>query len=456
MKKMNLEEIAGAVDARIIGGQTDLYCGRVSTDTRQIASGDLFIALVGERFDAHDFLPQAVEKGAAAVVAGQLPAEEISVPLLLVEDTLYALQQLAAYNRRQFTLPVVAVTGSNGKTTTKDLIAAVLSRRYKTLRTMGNFNNHIGMPLTLLELDDTYGAAVLEMGMRGLGEIELLASVARPTIAVITNIGETHLERLGSVENIAAAKSEVLQRLHPEGTAILNGDDPWVRKVSGKFKGRILFYGTGADNDIRATDIRGIDGQATTFTVHCLDRQAEIRLPVPGRHNVLNALAAVGVGLVTGLSLEQTAAGLAGAELTGMRLEILETGTYKIINDTYNANPASAKAALDVLADQAGGRRMVAVLGSMFELGERAEPGHREVGAAAAQKGIGLLITVGDLAGYIAKGALEQGLTAEKVIHCEDTAAARAALQERLRDSDVILIKGSRGMKMEEIVQGMV
>jgi len=456
MKQLSIGEIAGAIAARVTGPGSDIYCRRVSTDTRKIAAGDLFFALAGERFDAHDFIGQAVEKGAAAVVVSRPPDGGLSVPVLLVDDTLAALQRLAAYNRRQFSLPVVAVTGSNGKTTTKDLIAAVLGRRFKTLKTVGNLNNHIGLPLTLLELDGTCGAAVLEMGMRGLGEIDLLAGIAQPNVAVITNIGETHLERLGSIENIAMAKSEVLHHLNPGGAAVLNGDDPWVRKVAGKFNGRVLFYGTGADNDLRAADIMAMDGQTTAFTVYHKDRQAEIKLPVPGRHNVLNALAAVGVGLVAGISMEQAAAGLAGAELTGMRLEILETGSYRIINDAYNANPASTKAALTVLADQAGNRRKVAVLGSMFELGERTESGHREVGAAVFANGVELLVTVGDLAEYIARGAMDKGMTPDKVFHCDDHGRAGEVLRSRLQAGDVILVKGSRGMKMEEIVAGLM
>lgn len=469
MKNFSIEEIAGAIGARIIEptgqvaagmGTTEtgsgLYCCQVSTDTRTVAPGDLFIALVGERFDAHAFVPLAVEKGAAAVVVSRLPTVSLTVPALLVEDTLTALQRLAAYNRRQFNLPVVAVTGSNGKTTTKDLIASVLNRRCKTLKTTGNLNNHIGLPLTLLKLDETYGAAVLEMGMRGLGEIDLLAGIAQPTVAVITNIGETHLERLGSIENIAAAKSEVLNHLDPQGTAVLNGDDPLVRKVAGKFNGQVLFYGIDAENDIQAEDIKTVDGQTSVFTVHYQDRQAEVKLPVPGRHNVLNALAAVGVGLVTGISLEHTAAGLAEAELTAMRLEVLETGTYKIINDAYNANPASTKAALAVLAEQSGDRRKVAVLGSMFELGERAEPGHREVGAAVFETGVELLVTVGDLAEYIARGALDKGMAQDKVFHCLDSNQAGEVLSSCLKAEDVILVKGSRGMKMEEIVRGLL
>lgn len=468
MKNLSIKEIAGAIGARIIEAEgpkaagagldrpgTGIFCSRVSTDTRTVSPGDLFIALVGERFDAHDFIPQAIDKGAAAVVASRPPAGALVVPVLLVDDTLAALQRLAAYNRRQFTLPVVAVTGSNGKTTTKDLIASVLGSRYKTLKTTGNFNNHIGLPLTLLKLDGTYGAAVLEMGMRGLGEIDLLAGIAQPNVAVITNIGETHLERLGSIENIATAKSEVLNHLDPEGTAVLNGDDPWVRKVAGKFKGRVLFYGTGAENDIRVADIK-TDGQSSVFTVHYQDRLASVMLPVPGRHNVQNALAAVGVGLVTGLSMDGITAGLAQPELTAMRLEVLEKGPYKIINDAYNANTASVKAALQVLADQAGNRRRVAVLGSMFELGERAQAGHREVGEAAFESGIELLVTVGDLAEYIAKGALAKGMAPEKVFHCRDNEQAMAALKSRITAGDVILVKGSRGMKMEEIVRSLL
>ncbi len=459
MKNLSIGEIARAIAARVIGAGPDVYCRQVSTDTRQIAPGDLFVALVGERFDAHDFLPQAVANGAAALVACRVPGSDpaagsdLGVPVLLVDDTLTALQQLGAYNRQQFSLPVVAVTGSNGKTTTKDLIASVLATRYKTLKTAGNLNNHIGLPLTLLTLDETYGAAVLEMGMRGLGEIDLLASLARPNVAVITNIGEAHLERLGSIENIAQAKSEILNHLDPHGCAVLNGDDPRVRAVAGKYKGRKLFYGLAEGNDIKAGGITSVEGKATAFTVQYQDMQAIIRLPIPGRHNVLNALAAVGVGLVTGLSMVEIAGGLAAPELTAMRLEILQTGKYKVINDAYNANPAAVKAALAVLAEQAGSCRRVAVLGNMFELGVRAESGHREIGAAAFADGVELLVTVGDLAEYIAEEAIVKGMSTAQVFRCKDNSQAIDVLHSSLKAGDVVLVKGSRGMRMEEIVR---
>jgi len=454
VKPATLAEIAGAVGGEILQSGSLGIFKTVSTDSRQIQKGDLFVALVGERFNAHDFTGEAVRRGAAGVLVSQRVDVPPDVAVILVKNTLTALQMLASYNRDRCRVVVVAVTGSTGKTTTKDMIASVLAVRFKTVKTRGNLNNEIGLPLTLLELEDNSQVAVVEMAMRGPGEIDALCRLARPQAAVITNIGETHLELLGSVSNIAAAKGELLDHVPEDGFALLNAESPYIRREAARCRGRVIFFGEGPQADIRARNV--VAGAAgTSFEAVWGNKAQEFFLPVPGRHYAVNALAAVGVGLEMGMEPEEIAAGLAGLELTGMRTEILDAGGIKIINDAYNASPASVKAALSVLCDVAGGRRKVAVLGSMLELGARSPAGHYEVGEEAAARGVDLLVTVGDLAKGIASGAVAAGLASDRVFCCADCAAAAQLLKELLLVGDVVLVKGSRGVKMEQVVESL-
>ncbi len=447
-------EIAKAVSGELVQGNTEMAFASVSTDTRQINEGDLFFALVGEKFDAHDFIDKAIAGGAGGLVVNRrVDTGPWSGAVIVVADTLAALQELARYNRQQFTGLIIGVTGSNGKTTTKDLISSVLEQRFRTLKTKGNFNNHIGLPLTLLKLDNTFGAAVLEMGMRGLGEIDLLAGIAKPDGAVITNIGETHLERLGSVSNIARAKGEILDHMGPNGYAVLNGDDQYVRGQAGRCRGRVIYYGTGGDASLLAVNIcSGKGGRSTAFDLKTPAGNVDIILPIPGRHNVLNAMAAAAVGLEAGLSLEEIKTGLENVTLTGMRVEIIEEKTLTIIDDTYNANPASVIAALRILADVDSGGRKVAILGDMYELGQRSAEGHREVGVEAAKLKIDILVTVGKLAEDIAIGATFAEQPLIEVISLNSIGEVKKYLPKVIRQGDVILVKGSRGMKLEEVV----
>jgi UDP-N-acetylmuramoyl-tripeptide--D-alanyl-D-alanine ligase len=456
MRKYTAAEIAKAVSGELVQGSPETVFDCVSTDTRQIKDGDLFIALIGEKFDAHDFADQAVDsKAGGLVVSKRVDIDAWNGPIILVRDTLQAFQDLARFNRQNFAGLVVGVTGSNGKTTTKDLIASVLEQKFTTLKTQGNFNNEIGLPLTLLQLDDNYQAAVLEMGMRGLGEIDLLASIALPDGAVIINIGETHVERLGSVANIAKAKGEILDYIDEKGFAVLNGDDIMVRQQSGRCKGRIEFYGTGGAVRILAKNIKAKDGRGVGFWINTRLGEAEISLSIPGRHNVLNALAAVGVGIEAGLTLEEIKKGLESVKLISMRLEIIEGKGLTIINDSYNANPASVKAALHILGDIGVNRRKVAVLGEMYELGQRTVDGHREVGEEAAAGKVDILVTVGRLAEDIALGAIMTDNPPSEVVSVTTNAEAKKYLAKLIQSGDVVLVKGSRGMKMEEIVQGL-
>jgi len=455
VKPVSLKEIAGVTGGKIIRGDPRSILKSVSTDTRMIKKGDLFFALSGERYDAHNFLEQAVAAGAGGLVVERGTEFPPGVPVIKVDGTLAALQALAAYHREKCAAAVIGITGSTGKTTTKDLVASVLEAGLPTFKTPGNLNNEIGLPLTLLAMDDNCKAAVVEMAMRGPGEIDLLCRIARPGGAVITNIGETHLELLGTVSNIAAAKGEILEHIPPEGFAILNAGSPYIHREAGRCRGKVVFFGTARPADLRAENITP-EGGGSRFSVVIDGTSRAFYLPVPGRHNVLNALAAIGVGLEMGLDVEDITRGLAAVPLTGMRLEITEAAGIKVINDAYNASPASTGAALQVLTETAGRRRKVAVLGNMFELGSRAQPGHREVGELAAGLGVDFLLTVGSLAAEIAAGASDAGMPEQRVFRCQDNAGAVEILEQLLQEGDVVLVKGSRGMQMEQIVRHLL
>ncbi|MEG6616425.1 UDP-N-acetylmuramoyl-tripeptide--D-alanyl-D-alanine ligase [Peptococcaceae bacterium 1198_IL3148] len=452
MKKLTVKEIITAINGRLLQGNTELEINNVCTDSRKLNPGDLFFALKGENFDGHHYVQQAVNSGAAALVVDrELPDLPKPVTAILVTDTLKALQQLAGYHRRRFDIPVVGVTGSNGKTTTKDLIAAVLGQRYRVLKNQGNFNNEIGLPLTLLALDD-HNAAVVEMGMRGGGQIDALCNIADISAAVITNIGETHLELLGSVENIAAAKGEILDHVPLEGFALIPAASSLALAQAKRCRGKVYTFGVECSGDYVAADVV-VTEKGSSFNAVTPQGTVPVELPIPGRHNVSNAMAALALGLNLGLTLTEVAAGLKNTTISAMRLEILQFGEITVINDAYNANPDSTKAGLKTLADLAGGRRQVAVLGSMFELGAREVRGHYETGAAAV--GVDLLVTVGQLAKNIATGAKESGMAAEKVQWFADNQSATSFLKSSLQPGDIVLIKGSRGMHMEEIVAAL-
>lgn len=457
MKTMTLKEVAQAINGRLCQGDAGVRVRAVSIDSRSLAGGELFFALRGQRHDGHDFVPQALAAGAAGVVVERMvSALNPGAAVIHVDDTLAALQQLARYNREVYRVPVIGITGSSGKTSTKDLVAAALSRRFNTLKTTGNRNNEIGLPLTLLELNERFQAVVVEMAMRGMGEIAFLCRLARPTGAVITNIGEAHIERLGSVDNIARAKGEILEAIGPEGFAVLHRDSPYIRREAARCRGRVYFFGIGGEADVLGRDIRPEKG-GNRFRVRVPDGgETEIHLPLPGRHNVENALAAVGVAWALGVSLEDIAAGLAGAVLTPMRLEIIDCRGLKIINDTYNANPSSTRAALQVLAETGTRGRRIAVLGDMLELGDEAQAAHRRVGGDAAAGVVDYLITVGNLARFMAEGALAAGMPGRCVFRCASKGEALEVLKDLARPGDVVLVKGSRGMRMEEVVQALV
>lgn len=441
----------------LLQGDPEQIISGFSIDSRSIRKGDFFVPLRGEKEDGHIYVPGAVAAGAAGSFYARRPLPELPPQALLigVPDVQAALQRTAAFHRRRFTLPVIGVTGSSGKTTTKDFIASVLSGGMKVLKNEGSLNNEIGLPLTLLQLDGDCRVAVLEMGMSAPGEITQLARWALPDMAVITNIGTAHLEMLGTVEAIAAAKRELLRCIGPRGTAVLNGDDARLREMGAAFEGKVYYYGF-SRGDIRGSRLRR-HGEGSLFTVNFPDGSAgDFSLPLPGRHLAGNALAALAVGHILGAGLPQMREALEGSRISGGRMQLL-TGPagLRIINDSYNANPDSVRAALETLREL-GGERSLAVLGDMLELGPAAPEAHREMGRAAAGLGIGGLVTVGELGAEIAAGAAAAGLPAAP---CRSHARALEAVKGFLPAGVAgwyVLVKGSRGMRMERIVDALM
>ena len=451
MADFTLAQVAAATGAAICQTYQQNFTD-VVTDTRLVLPGTLFVALQGDKFDGHDFIGQAVQQGAAGVVVSRsyTEAERQNIPVTVcrVEDTLQAYQQLARAYRRRFNMPVIAITGSNGKTTTKDLTAAVLGARWNVWKTPANFNNEIGLPLTLLQLRPEHEAAVVEMGMRGFGQIADLAAIAEPDIGIVTNVGETHMELLGSLENIAKAKAELVQAIPADGTVILNADNPQVAAMRDLAGSRVITFGIEKAADVTASNIHTV-GNQLKFIGHFAGWEREFTLPMVGRHNVYNALAALAVGVVLGLDGEEMQRGLAALETTKMRFEYKQVKDYRVINDAYNASPMSMTAAIDTLAEIAPGRK-IAVMGDMLELGSVSAAAHEQVGRELAAKHIDALVTRGDMGQYIAAAAAAAGVAA--VYRCATHAAAGEVLRKILQPGDTVLFKGSRGMQMEKII----
>ncbi len=427
--------------------------GGVTTDTRKVEEGMLFVALKGEKFDGHDFIAQAAQKGAIGAIVNKdydvSLLEDVDIDVLAVEDTLKAYQDLAKFWRSKFSIPVIGITGSNGKTTTKDLTAAVLSGKWNVLKTQANFNNEIGLPMTLLQINKTHDAAVVEMGMRGLGQIKALTEIARPTIGVITNVGETHLELLGTIENIAKAKGEMAQAIEINGKVILNADDEHVAKMHEITKAHAVYFGINRAADVKAFDIKTEDGK-TEFEAIVGEKMAHFTLNMFGIHNVYNCLAALAVGYACGLTIEEMQKGLSSFRPTAMRFEYRKIGDFSIINDAYNASPASTRAALKNLAQVANGRKIL-VMGDMFELGSVETAAHEAIAQQAQEAGVSVLITRGKLTENTAVKARELGM--EQVYECESHEAAVAVLKKVLQKGDTVLFKGSHGMHMEKIIE---
>jgi len=439
-------------------------------DSREVIPGTLFFALKGDQADGHDFLDQAFERGARAALVerdrlGPWPVVDVRRPLppdfvlpdaclLRVPNVLAALQQVARYWRSRLTLRVIGITGSLGKSTTKEVAAELLDRRFRTLRTLGNLNNEIGLPLTVLKLTGEHTRAVLELGFYVPGEIALLCDIARPQVGVITNIGPVHLERAGTMAAIVAGKQELVESLPaaPEGVAILNYDDEQVRAMAGHTRARVFTYGLSAHADLWADQIVGLGLDGVRFVLHHGREHEHIRVPMLGQHSVHTALRAAAVGLVEGMSWQDILAGLQSSHAQLRLVAVPGPGGSILLDDTYNAAPESTIAALNLLAELEG-RRLV-VLGDMLELGSYEEAGHRMVGARAA--GVAdELVTVGSRARWIAEEAVKAGLPAGHVTHFESVVPAIDDLRRRIGAGDVVLVKGSRGMHMDQIVDSL-
>jgi UDP-N-acetylmuramoyl-tripeptide--D-alanyl-D-alanine ligase len=455
----SLEEIRTATGA---SGPGDITVTGVTTDSRAIEAGNLFIALVGERFDGHQYIPQAISDGVAAVLgSSQIIGVELAaeVPVLTVPDTLIALGDLARFHRRRFAVPVVGITGSYGKTTTRALTAAALGAGFNIHTSKGNFNNEIGLPLTLLQLEAGHEAAVVEMGMRGLGQIEYLARIAEPTVGIVTNVGPQHIELLGSVENIAQAKGELIQHLPEDGLAILPADSPSLEYLKSRAKCRVVTFGVNEGADYRVTQVQTQPAGLIAFQINMPAGEAvPIRLPLPGAHNAVNAAAALAAAVELGVPATNAARALEAVEVPGARMRVvnLEDGTV-IIDDCYNAGPDSMRAALQTLLDYPGSGRRVAILGAMRELGPHSETQHAAIGRFAGQFVEQLVGVDGDTrpllnAAVAAAREVENELA---VSYCDAATEAAARVGEWVRPGDVVLVKGSRSIGLEVVVEAL-
>ncbi len=457
--RFTFDEIVAACGGEWLNAPAGGEVGGVETDTRKLAPSTLFIALRGERFDGHDFLEQAQALGAVAAIVDSAENAPAGLPLLRVADTLRALGDLARANRARYAIPVIGVTGSYGKTTTRALIAAALSPKFKVLASEGNFNNEIGVPLTLLQLDESHGAAIVELAMRGAGQIEYLADIARPTHAVITNIGPQHIELLGSEENIARAKAEVLRFLPPDGVAILPSDDEYLDFFTDQVGCRIATFGANPSAEYHAGEAKtGDDGHisfALTTSSHL--KTHSLKLPMPGIHNAINAAAALAVADLLGVPLDEAARALESAVVPGARMRVLQTNRLTIIDDSYNAGPTSMRVALQTLLDFPGSGRRIAILGAMKELGEISEAEHRKIGDFAGTFA-DILVGVGGETRPLLNAAVESARRIEsemQTFYCENAAEAAARVDEFAQSGDVVLVKGSRSVGLETAVSAL-
>lgn len=461
-KHWDTTEILEATGGDLLCGDVRQFFSDISIDSREISSKGLFVAIKGDVHDGHDFVGDVIGNGVLGLVVEKekihaLPIETFKnkgVVCVVVENTTRALGDLAAHRRKRLNVTVVAITGSNGKTSTRKMTASVVARRFVTLATRGNFNNEIGLPLTLFRLDGTHERAVLELGMNRPGEIRRLAEICLPAIGVITNIGPAHLEGLGSVEGVLHAKAELLEHIKPDGTAVLNADDKRLLKLVGEVSKTVLLYGTSKDAEIRARNITE-KGTGLHFTLALPSEQIAVDLKTPARFMVSNALAAASVGYLMDLSAEEIKAGLETFETARGRMNVFKTPNgINIIDDTYNANLSSMKAAISTLTSLKGSERGVFIAGDMLELGQHAESMHRKLGALAARSNIKRLYVTGEFAQSVETGARNENMDIRHIFKGTKDDILDD-LTKWVRPGDWILVKGSRGMRMETIVEGL-
>lgn len=470
MKNLTLENIVSACNGQYVGDDElkNMEIQGAVTDSRQVQQGYLFIPVKGERVDGHDFIPSVFEKGALATLS-EKPLENCPGPYILVESCLTALKQIAAYYRSRLTIPIVGITGSVGKTSTKEMIASVLSTRYHVLKTAGNLNNEIGLPLTILRIQEEHEAAVVEMGISEFGEMHRLAEIAKPDVCVITNIGICHLENLGDRDGVLRAKTEVFDHIKKGAAVILNGDDDKLITVKEAGGNIPVFYGMGASSEnshvikqlsrreahfdiyMDAVDNLGLRGSRACL--HTPQGSISVEVPIPGEHQLYNAMAAAGAGLALGLTLEEIKKGMAAAKTIAGRSNLMESKGMLIIDDCYNANPVSMKAAIDLLKH--GLERTIAVLGDMGELGENEKQLHYEVGAYAARAGVDVLFCVGPLSKEMERGAKDAGGNT-RVFYYSTKEEMLPQLLDMVEEGDTILVKASHFMDFPKVVERIV
>ena len=457
------EQVLTATGGSQISGSADQAFAGIGIDSRTIGPDCLFVAIAGESHDGHRFVADVLARGVKGVVAADdqvasLPMARMAaagITCIAVADTTRALGAMARFNRNRGNLKVLAITGSNGKTSTRMLMDQVISRAFSTLSTRGNLNNHIGLPLTLFRLTPGHQAAVLELGMNHAGEITRLGRICEPDVGVITNVGPAHLEGLGTIENVARAKGELLHTIRPGGTAILNADDPRVAALADSLDRSVIFFGSAGAAQVRADDIR-LTEAGMAFTLITPSGRTPVTLATPARVMVSNALAAAAAGEVMGVALEHIQAGLEAFCPQAGRMEIrVLGGDLRLVDDTYNANPGSMVAAIETLVSMHGSRRTLAVLGDMLELGPQSADLHREIGRAAGDARIDRLYVAGNFATAVAVGASVRQMAADRIF-CGTKTAIIEQLNHHLHEGDMILVKGSRGMAMEEVVEAIV
>lgn len=453
MKCLTISELVLATNGKLVIGNENDRINDVVIDSRKANEKNVFVAIIGENLDGHNFMESAYKQGCKTFIKNEsnsIKLDASDINLIEVKNTEIALGDIAKYYKEKFDIPYIGVTGSVGKTTTRDMIYATVSSKFKTLKNQGNLNNHFGVPLTLFNLEDSYECAVIEMGMSGFNEIEYLANIVYPNIGVISNIGMSHIENLGSQEGILKAKMEITSNFDKSNTLVVNGDDEFLSTLKKKTHDYTLkTFGFKSDNDIYC-DSYEMTEDSITFTCVMDGKKESIFIPTVGEHNIYNAMAAILVGQSLGLSLDEIKSGLKTFKATEMRLDILKNDKITIINDAYNASPDSMAAALKILGRYKD--RRVAILGDMFEMGEHSEYGHRLVGKSAINN-TDVLITIGKDSNFIGDEAKKLGFNVQNIHHFETREDAIKEIDNILKEKDVILVKASRGMKLEKIVE---
>lgn len=455
MKNMTLSNIAKAVNGTLINGETvkNIEAAGMVLDSRKVEKDYVFIATKGERVDGHSFIDDVFDKGALAVIC-QTPPQNPKGAYILVKDSFQALKDAASFYREQLNIKVVGITGSVGKTSTKEFIASVLATHFTVLKTEGNFNNEIGLPLTVLKIRDDVEVAVLEMGISDFGEMHRLSSIAKPDVCVITNIGQCHLENLGTRDGILKAKTEIFDFMNEDGYICINGDDDKLSTINEVKRKKPLTFGKAEFNNIYASDYHNNGLSGSDIVIHHADQSFKVNIPLPGEHMIYNALAATAVGTVFGLTDKEIVCGIEAVKPVGGRSHIIQEDKVTIIDDCYNANPVSMKAAIDLLS--MANTRKVAILGDMFELGNNENDMHEEVGVYAAYKNTDMIICVGNLCKYMYEGAKSIKESNSECYYFETKDKLKEHLKELLREGDTVLVKASHGMHFEELVEELV